>query len=410
MSQKKLNELTYFPALLEKVLLQSNVVSLFSILAMCNSPQEQGDIDAVDAVPAIEADVHPPSLISRPLHLANNLQASSNSADSAYEESLNESQYSTSLASSVMNYKYENGRRYHSYREGSYPLPNDESEQERLDLLHHIFKLMLDGELFRAPIPPDPHRVLDFGTGTGIWAMDFADQFPSAEVVGTDLSPIQPMWVQPNCRFYVDDVESEWVYRESEAFDFIHGRGMAGSIRDWPKLYEQIYKNLKPGGYLEMQEYETWVRSDDGTLENAKFIIEWQEKIDEASKAFGKQMNVAGLQKGYIQDAGFEDVTEDIYKVSLLISDNPESLLTSNQLPQGPWPKDKKQKLIGRYQIAQMLAAVEPFTLAVFTRSLGWSNQEAQALMAGDRADFRNPKNHLYVIVRFIYGRKPLDK
>ena len=150
-------------------------------------------------------------LISRPLHLANNLQASSNSADSAYEESLNESQYSTSLASSVMNYKYENGRRYHSYREGSYPLPNDESEQERLDLLHHIFKLMLDGELFRAPIPPDPHRVLDFGTGTGIWAMDFADQFPSAEVVGTDLSPIQPMWVQPNCRFYVDDVESEWV-------------------------------------------------------------------------------------------------------------------------------------------------------------------------------------------------------
>ena len=287
---------------------------------MCNSPQEQGDIDAVDAVPAIEADVHPPSLISRPLHLANNLQASSNSADSAYEESLNESQYSTSLASSVMNYKYENGRRYHSYREGSYPLPNDESEQERLDLLHHIFKLMLDGELFRAPLPPDPHRVLDFGTGTGIWAMDFADQFPSAEVVGTDLSPIQPMWVQPNCRFYVDDVESEWVYRESEAFDFIHGRGMAGSIRDWPKLYEQIYKNLKPGGYLEMQEYETWVRSDDGTLENAKFIIEWQEKIDEASKAFGKQMNVAGLQKGYIQDAGFEDVTEDIYKVRLFIS------------------------------------------------------------------------------------------
>ena len=259
-------------------------------------------------------------MISRPLHLANNLQASSNSADSAYEESLNESQYSTSLASSVVNYKYENGRRYHSYREGSYPLPNDESEQERLDLLHHIFKLMLDGELFRAPLPPDPHRVLDFGTGTGIWAMDFADQFPSAEVVGTDLSPIQPMWVQPNCRFYVDDVESEWVYRESEAFDFIHGRGMAGSIRDWPKLYEQIYKNLKPGGYLEMQEYETWVRSDDGTLENAKFIIEWQEKIDEASKAFGKQMNVAGLQKGFIQDAGFEDVTEDIYKVRLFIS------------------------------------------------------------------------------------------
>jgi SAM-dependent methyltransferase len=248
---------------------------------------------------------------------SNRWQSNSSDADSAYEASLNGTSYSASLASSIINYTYENGRRYHAYREGAYPLPNDEREQERLDLLHHIFKLMLDGDLFVAPVPSDPHRVLDFGTGTGIWATDFADQFPSAEVVGTDLSPIQPLWVQPNCRFYVDDVESEWIYKDSEHFDFIHGRGMAGSIEDWPRLYQQIYKNLKPGGYLEMQEYETWVRSDDGTLENAKFIIEWQEKIDEASKAFGKQMNVAGLQKGYIQDAGFEDVTEVIHKVWL---------------------------------------------------------------------------------------------
>ncbi|RQM04831.1 hypothetical protein DH86_00003914, partial [Scytalidium sp. 3C] len=316
--------------------------------------------------------------------------SNSSDADSAYEASMNPASYNASLTESMINYTYENGRRYHAYREGAYPLPNDDREQERLDLLHHIFKLMLDGELFLAPLPRDPQRVLDFGTGTGIWAIDFADRYPSAEVVGTDLSPIQPMWVPPNCRFYVDDVESDWTYHDSEAFDFIHGRGMAGSIKDWPRLYKQIYQNLKPGGYLEMQEYETWVRSDDGTLENAKAIMEWQEKIDEASKAFGKQMNVAGLQKGYIQEAGFQNVHEVIHK--------------------GPWPKDKKQKLIGRYQLAQMLDAVEPFTLAVFTRALGWTNEMAQALMANVRADFRNPKNHLYVIVRFIYGMKPLEE
>jgi methylase of polypeptide subunit release factors len=33
--------------------------------------------------------------------------------------------------------------------------------------------------------------VLDIGTGTGIWAIDFADEHPEAEVIGTDLSPIQ---------------------------------------------------------------------------------------------------------------------------------------------------------------------------------------------------------------------------
>lgn len=29
--------------------------------------------------------------------------------------------------------------------------------------------MMLDGRLFIAPIPTDPQRILDVGTGTGIW-------------------------------------------------------------------------------------------------------------------------------------------------------------------------------------------------------------------------------------------------
>lgn len=53
--------------------------------------------------------------------------------------------------------------------------PNDEEEQDRMDLVHHIFGLALKGELFLAPIPEKPQRVLDLGTGTGIWAMDFAE-------------------------------------------------------------------------------------------------------------------------------------------------------------------------------------------------------------------------------------------
>ena len=173
---------------------------------------------------------------------------------------------------------------------------------------------MLHGALYIAPIPPNPQRILDFGTRTGIWALDIADSHPAAEVIGTDLSPIQPSWVPPNCRFIVDDVEDEWVCSN---FDFVHGRGMAGSIKNWDLLYARVLEHLKPGGYLEMQEYETWIRSDDDVgLEACPFIRKWQEKVDEASRRFGKRMNVAAEQERLVA-AGFEDVTEVVQKVGL---------------------------------------------------------------------------------------------
>ena len=84
-------------------------------------------------------------------------------------------------------------------------------------------------------------RVLDIGTGTGIWAIDFADQSPSVDVYGTDLSPIQPSTVPPNCIFEVDDASDVWIYPPNY-FDYVHIRSLFGSIEDWPTLYSRAFK------------------------------------------------------------------------------------------------------------------------------------------------------------------------
>ena len=54
-------------------------------------------------------------------------------------------------------------------------------------------------------------------------------KYPSARVIGNDLSAIQPSWVPPNLEFVIDDFEREWMYKP-DFFDFIHARTIAGYV------------------------------------------------------------------------------------------------------------------------------------------------------------------------------------
>lgn len=144
---------------------------------------------------------------------------------------------STSLSSSVRDYMFENGRRYHRFREGRYNFPNDEPEQDREDMKHTCIKLLCQGQLYFAPLEEGKvHNIIDIGTGTGIWAIEMGDQFPSANVLGIDLSPIQPEWVPANVHFEVDDAESQWAH-PLDHFDYVHMRHTVMAIKDWPNLY-----------------------------------------------------------------------------------------------------------------------------------------------------------------------------
>ena len=56
---------------------------------------------------------------------------------------------------------------------------------------------LLDGELHLAPLS-SPNRVLDVGTGTGIWAIDFADRNPNTKVTGMDLRYVPSFRMLPS--------------------------------------------------------------------------------------------------------------------------------------------------------------------------------------------------------------------
>ncbi|KAL2145391.1 hypothetical protein VTI28DRAFT_7318 [Corynascus sepedonium] len=299
---------------------------------------------------------------------------------------------STSLASSIMRFRQENGRSYHGWKpEKGYILPSDEQESDRLDMQHHVFYLTFDGALHTCPAGkegPPLRRVLDAGTGTGIWAMDFGDTHPGTHVVGLDLSPIQPSFVPPNVAFYIDDLEEEWDFREP--FDFIYGRMLAGALTDWPRFVQRAFDNLSPGGWLELADITFPTQSDDGTLAPDSPLMQWNEHVIKAGHALNHSIEEAKKYKRMMLDAGFINVSEKLYK-----------------WPINAWPRDTKYKEIGMWSEHNFCGGLYGLSVALFTRALGWTAEELEVFLVEVRKDLRNRSIHAYWPIYVVYGQKP---
>lgn len=61
------------------------------------------------------------------------------------------------------------------------------------------------------------------------------------------------------------------------------------------------------------------------------------------------------------------------------------------------------------YEQVAMLDAVEAYSLALFTRFLGWTVDRTMIMCAGVKSEIKDLKLHLYGRMHFTYGRKPAE-
>ncbi|KAJ7674424.1 S-adenosyl-L-methionine-dependent methyltransferase [Mycena rosella] len=132
----------------------------------------------------------------------------------------------------------------------------DDFESQRLSTQHRAYSLAIGGKLHPCAFEPllkDGGRVLDIGTGNGIWALELAQRMPGITVVGTDIVEVKPIQPVPaNVKFVLHDVLTlpTTPFRDPEPFDVIHVRFLQHAVTDMAGMIRSLRPLLRTGGIL----------------------------------------------------------------------------------------------------------------------------------------------------------------
>ncbi|KAI5926908.1 S-adenosyl-L-methionine-dependent methyltransferase [Camillea tinctor] len=290
-----------------------------------------------------------------------------------------------SITSSVSAYREENGRTYHAYSDGSWHYPNDSWELERLDW-------QFNDKNYFAPWSKErpPKRILDLGTGTGMWAIEVAEEFESAIMIGTDLSPIQPELVPPNVHFYVHDARvNDWWW--PDPFDYIHIRMTLGAWENFEQdIAHKAFQHMEPDGWFEAQELLPAIRCDDDSMPADYAPKLLYEDLEDCARRERRPLDIAATYKQGLINAGFVDVTEQVYKI-----------------PISGWPKNKNWKTLGDLWNANCLDGIQGMAMALLHRVRGLKRHQIEIHLVDARRGFSDKSVHAYQKFYVVLGRKP---
>jgi hypothetical protein len=200
-----------------------------------------------------------------------------------------------------------------------------------------------------------------------------------------------------NSQFEINDcTEVPWSYAPNSA-DLIHTRianGFASATgpNSTPRVTGKPYpvpsspnssifqRCLKPGGYIESQEFDLMALTIDDSLPPSSAISYWCELMDVGARKGGMELRLSPSKlKTAMISVGFEDVTIREFK-----------------LPIGLWSEDRELQEAGKLALGAMLYGLHGISVAIFTRLLMWDVGRMEILLAQVRREWRMKRVRSY--------------
>lgn len=303
----------------------------------------------------------------------------------------------------------------------TYPLPPPGvgAESARLNIQHELSLLDQDGLLLVSHFPSlyrqregreGNLRVADVGTGTGIWAIQFAQQHPDIQVVGFDLGipAPQPDGLQPpNVHFAIQDLLTAWPTKGVAAgpFDLVHCRQVLLNVPDPARMLRKVFENLRPCGIVEIREYWNPMISEAGNPEEpgkglqVPLLVEWHRGTVEAAAALGCDHGFAARLPDALRDAGFSEVMVSDTKIPL-----------GGWAPYGGLQQDERTQKMDSLLCKMIQAGAPVMTKEMFVKGLGWTEERAVKYAARVVDEFRRADlgmDKIYARFRVVTARKP---
>lgn len=135
---------------------------------------------------------------------------------------------------------------------------------------------------------------------------------------------------------------------------------------------------LKPGAWIELIEVNVLAQSYDNSLPEKSQILEFYNVMKPLTAMVGIDIDVAAKFKGYLEEAGYDSVQEEIF-----------------DLPMGDWPEDRRLKEVGRFQRFQFMGGLQAIGSALLTRVGHWSKEQVEVFLAGIRREANDQTVHL---------------